>query len=140
MSRPRPPSKALVPSGKPFVPPPLELVTKYHPAELVNRSHILGSIPKPSYTSTLATDPFASSSQAVTPYPPNPIKSPRSDYVKSTTTNLFFKEPSHPKSDTVHDLVKSYFPSGWHFILLHPEKKNNYFLQRHPVQSSVNCD
>ena len=112
MSRPRPPSKALVPSSQPFVPPPMELVTKYHPAELVNRYQILGNIPKPSYTPALATDPFASSSQAVTPYLPNPIKSARSDYVKSTTTNLFFKEPSHPKSHTVHDLVKSYFPPG----------------------------
>ena len=93
MSRPRPPSKALVPSSQPFVPPPLELVTKYHPAELgnevVNHYQILGNIPKPSYTSALATDPFVSSSQAVTPYPPNPIKLVRSDYVKSTTTNFF---------------------------------------------------
>ena len=105
----------------------MELVTKYHPAELVNRYQILGNIPKPSYTSALATDPFASSSQAVTLYPPNPIKSARSDYVKSTTTSLFFKEPSHPKSHTVHDLAKSYFPPGWHFIPLHPEKTITFY-------------
>ena len=45
---------------------------------MINRYQVLGNIPKPSYTSALATDPFASASQAVTPYPPNPIKTARS--------------------------------------------------------------
>ena len=79
---------------------------------MINRYQVLGNTPRPSFTSALAYDPFASSSQAVTPYPPNPIKTARSDYVDSTTTNLFFKEPSHPKSQSVNDLVKTYFPPG----------------------------
>ncbi|XP_028103180.1 uncharacterized protein LOC114302362 [Camellia sinensis] len=127
MSRPRPPSEALVSSVQHIVPPPLELVTQYHPIEMFNRYQVLGNIPKPSYTSALATDHFASSSQAVTPYPPNLIKIARSDYVKSTTTNLFFKEPSHPKSQSVNDLVKSYFPPGWHFVPMHPAKTITFY-------------
>lgn len=43
MSRPKPPSKALVSSSQPFVPPPLELVTQYHPVEMINRYQILGN-------------------------------------------------------------------------------------------------
>ncbi|XP_028104462.1 uncharacterized protein LOC114303520 [Camellia sinensis] len=100
MSRPRPPSKALVPSSDkpPFI-PSLELVTQYHPIEMINRYQVLGNIPRPNYSSALATNPFASPSQTVsiTPFPANPIRFARSDYVKSTTTNLFFKEPSHPR-------------------------------------------
>lgn len=69
MSRPRPPSKALVLANKPnqqIVPPPLELVSQYHPIEMINRYQVLGSIAKPSYTFALASDPFASSSRADT--------------------------------------------------------------------------
>lgn len=120
MSRSRSPSKALVPSNQPIISPPIEMINRYQ---------VLGNIPRPNYSSALATDPFASSSQAVsiTPYPANPIRSARSDYIKSTTTNLFFKEPSHPKSQTVSDLAKSYFGSGCHFVLSHPDKTLTYY-------------
>ena len=45
----RPSSKALVPSSQPV--PHLELVTRYHPVELVNCYQVLGNISKPNYTS-----------------------------------------------------------------------------------------
>ena len=130
MSRPSPPSKALVPSSDktPFI-PPLELVTEYHPIEMINRYQVLGNIRRPNYSSALATNHFAAPSQVVsiTPFPANPIRSARSDYVKSTTTNLFFKEPSHPKSQIISDLAKSFFGPGWHFVPSHPEKSITYY-------------
>ena len=130
MSRPRPLSKALVSSSQPFVPPPLELVGQYpQPIQMINRYQLLGNIPRPNYSTALATDPFASSSQSVsvTPFPANPVKSSRTDYIKSHTTNLFYKEPSHPKSQLIHEIAKSHFGSGCHFILSHPEKTITYY-------------
>ncbi|XP_028100604.1 uncharacterized protein LOC114299969 isoform X3 [Camellia sinensis] len=130
MSRPRPPSTALVPSTQPFIPPPLELVGQYRqPIEMINRYQVFGNISRPNYSSALATNPFASSSQAVsvTPFPTNPVRSSRSDYTKSHTTNLFYKEPSHPKGQVIHEIAKSYFGSGCHFILSHPEKTLTYY-------------
>ena len=71
MSSHKPTTKplAIVPSSQPIVAPLIDLVNRYQ---------ILGNILKPSYTSALASDPFAC--QSITPMPP--IKStPRTDYI-----------------------------------------------------------
>lgn len=133
MSRPRAPSKALVPSSnkltQPFVPPPLELIGQYpDPIQQINRYQVLGNIYRPNYSSALATDPFArSQSVSVTPFPANPVRSSRSDYTKSHITNLFYKEPSHPKGQTIQEIAKFHFGSGCHFILSHPKKTLTYY-------------
>ncbi|XP_028100602.1 uncharacterized protein LOC114299969 isoform X1 [Camellia sinensis] len=132
MSRPKPPSKALVPSSsKPnqlIVPPPLESITQSHSLEIVNRYQTLGNIHRPDYSSALASDPFASGhSVSVTPFPVNPIKPSRSEYTNSHVTNLFYKEPSHPKNQTINEIAKFHFGSGCHFTLLHPEKTLSYY-------------
>ena len=108
----RPSSKAIVPTSKSIDIPPITPVTRYHPIDTINRYQVLGNIPKHSYTSVLASDLFTSSSQCLTPYTPNLVKSVRSDYVKFQSTNLYFKEPIHKNTHNVLDLVKSYFPSG----------------------------
>ena len=132
MSRPRPPSKALASSStKPnqlIVPPPLESVTPSYSLELINRYQTLGTIQRPDYSSTLASDPFVSSqSVSVTPFPVNPVKSSRSEYTNSHVTNLFYKEPSHPKNQPINDIAKFHFGSGCHFTLSHPEKPLAYY-------------
>ncbi|XP_028078412.1 uncharacterized protein LOC114280257 [Camellia sinensis] len=132
MSRPRSPSKALVSSSsKPnqlIVPPPLESVTPSHSLEMINRYQTLGTIHRPDYSSALASDPFASSqSVSVTPFPVNPIKPSRSEYTNSHVTNLFYKESSHPKTQTINEIAKFHFGSGCHFTLSHPEKTLSYY-------------
>ncbi|XP_028102489.1 histone H3.v1-like [Camellia sinensis] len=87
MSRPRPPSKGLASSSsKPnqlIVPPPLESITQSQSLEMVNRYQTLGNIHRPDYSSTLASDPFASShSVSVTSFPVNPIKPSRSEILE----------------------------------------------------------
>ncbi|KAF5949041.1 hypothetical protein HYC85_014998 [Camellia sinensis] len=113
MSRPRPPSKALVPlvpsSSKsnqlPF-PPLSESITQSHPLEMVNRYQVLGNIYQPNYSSTLASDPFASSSQAVsvTPFPANPVRGHTQHltyHTYTTTLSEFSAMPTLPK-DSIH--------------------------------------
>ncbi|CAL5329117.1 unnamed protein product [Camellia sinensis] len=144
MSRPRPPSKALVASSsKPnqlIVPPPLGSITQSHSLKMVNRYQTLGNIHRPDYSSALASDPFASShSISVTPFPVNPIKSSRSEYTNSHVTNLFYKEPSHPKNQTINEIAKFHFGSGCHFTLSHLDK-TLFLLQRHSTPSPFNFD
>ena len=91
---------AIVPSSQPIVAPPIDLINRYQ---------VLGNIPKPSYNSALALDPFAG--QLVTPMPPNKSP-PRTDYVLKQTFNLFYKELVHKNIHNVLELVKSYFPNG----------------------------
>ncbi|KAL7239071.1 hypothetical protein ACSBR2_005046 [Camellia fascicularis] len=104
---------AIVPTSQPIIAPPIDLVNRYQ---------ILGNIPKPSYTSALASDPFPC--QSITPMPPNnPYRTTRTDYVlKPQPVHLFYKEPIHKNIHDVNELVTSYFPSGWHFIPSHLEK------------------
>ncbi|GMP83337.1 hypothetical protein CsSME_00037288 [Camellia sinensis var. sinensis] len=114
MSRPKPPSKALFPSSsKPnqlIVPPPLESITPSYSLDMANRYQALGNLCRPDYSTALASDPFApSQSVSVTPFPANPVRSSKTEYTKSHITNLFYKEPSHPKSQILNDIAKSYF-------------------------------
>ena len=131
MSRPKPPSKALVPSSsKPnhlIVPPPLESITPSYSLDMANRYQALGNLCRPDYSTALASDPFApNQSVSVTPFPVNPIRSSKTENTKSHITNLFYKEPSHPKSQILNDIAKSYFGPGCHFTLSHPEKTLSY--------------
>ena len=151
MSRPRPPSKALVPSSsKPnqlIVPPPLESIKPSSSIDIINRYHTLGTIHRPDYSSALANDPFASSqSVSVTPLPINQVRPSRTEYTKSHVTNLFYKEPSHPRSQTINEIAQFHFGSGCHFISSPPEKNLSYYkdilLNHHsilikPIQDRV---
>ena len=74
---------AIVPSNQSIVVPRIDLVNRYQ---------ILGNIPKPSYISTLTSDPFAC--QSITPMPLNK-STPRTDYVPKQSFNLFYKELVH---------------------------------------------
>ncbi|GFZ19188.1 hypothetical protein Acr_27g0009270 [Actinidia rufa] len=95
--------------------------------ELVNRYQILGTIPKPTYTSVLASSQSQMTSFA-NPLQPYPSQSPRSDYIlKPHFTNLFFIEPVHKNIKDPCALANFFFPQGWHFIPMHPDKSIGFY-------------
>ena len=113
------------------------------PLTLVNRFQSLGTIPRQSYSSALASE-SASQLQMST------FKSSRTEYVqKPLVHNLFFKEPAHKNIQDPIDLVSHFFPPGWHFVPHHPEKSITFYkdiLLKHksvvfkPIYDRVNTN
>ncbi|KAI8558939.1 hypothetical protein RHMOL_Rhmol04G0135200 [Rhododendron molle] len=97
-----------------------------------NKFQVLGTIPKTTYSSALATlpkpsndimnDPFRSK-QTIQPSQPNSqTHAPTQYMLKPATLNLFSVEPVHKHTHDPIELVKVFFPPGCHFIPAHPDK------------------
>ena len=115
------------PSSKQLAICPSNIQTVTSPLDILNRYQILGQISKPSYQSILATYPF---SQNLTMQPQHQYQPPasRTNYLlKPNSTNLFAKELVHKNISHPHELVKSIFPTGWHFSPLHSEKSITFY-------------
>ena len=100
------------------------------PLEIVNRYTHLGTIPKPNYSSVLATpyDPYAMTivNQPVkTIYPK---ASNASQYVKKQSVqNLFSIESNRASITDSFRLATSYFPQNFHWIPEHCQKNVQYY-------------
>ena len=58
----------------------------------------------------------------------NPLSSSRSDYIlKPHFTNLFFIEPVHKNIKDPIQLANFFFPPGWHFVPMHPDKSITFY-------------
>ena len=95
------------------------------PLNIVNQFTSLGTIPKPNYSSVLAStyDPYALTSvhQPIkTVFPRNPNAS---QYVKKQCVqNLFSVEPNRASITNPFRLATSYFPPQFHWIPEHGQK------------------
>ena len=100
------------------------------PIEIANRFTTLGTIPRPNYSTVLASsyDPYA-----ITPvnqpirnaFPKNPNNS---QYIKKQYfQNLFYIEPNRVSISDPLKLAKSYFRARFHWIPKHKEKNLQYY-------------
>ena len=99
--------------------------------DIVNRFTHLGTIPKPNYSSVLASpyDPYALATvnQPVKIVYPN--ASNASQYVKKQSIqNLFSVEPNRTSITNPFRLATSYFPSQFHWILSMAKRMCNTIL------------
>ena len=100
------------------------------PLNIVNRFTSLGTIPKPNYSSVLAStyDPYALPNvhqpiQTVFPRNPN-----ASQYVKKQCVqNLCSVEPNRASITNPFRLATSYFPPQFHWIPEHSQKNVQYY-------------
>ena len=99
------------------------------PLEIVNRYTHLGTIPRPNYSSVLATpyDPYAMTTVNQPVKTIYPKASNASQYVKKQSVqNLFSIEPNRAPITDPFPLATSYFPPQFHWILEHGEKTVQY--------------
>ena len=100
------------------------------PINTVNRFTTLGTIPKPNYSSVLAStyDPYTlihSHRPVQTVFPRNPNAS---QYVKKHyVQNLFSIEPNRASITNPFRLATSYFPPLFHWIPEHNQKTVQYY-------------
>ena len=100
------------------------------PLEIVNRYTHLGTIPRPNYSSVLATpyDPYAMTTVNQPVKTIYPKASNASQYVKKQSVqNLFSIEPNRAPITDPFPLATSYFPPQFHWILEHGEKTVQYY-------------
>ena len=111
------------------------------PLDITNRFTTLGTIPRPNYSTVLASsyDPYA-----ITPVN-QPIKTvfPKNSpqYIKKQYfQHLFYIEPNRVSISDPLRLAKSYFPPMFHWIPEHREKNLNYYsdLLRHERSIIIN--
>ena len=101
------------------------------PLEIVNRYTLLGTIPKPNYSSVLATpyDPYAMTTINQPVKTVYPKVSNTSQYVKKQyVQNLFSIEPNRASINDPFSLAISYFPLSFHWILEHSDKIVQYYF------------
>ena len=100
------------------------------PLNIVNRFTTLGTIPKPNYSSILAStyDPYALTNvhqlvQTVFPRNPNASQYVKKRYVQT----LFSVEPNRASITNPFRLATSYFPPLFHSIPEHGQKNVQYY-------------
>ena len=100
------------------------------PINTVNRFTTLGTIPKPHYSSILAStyDPYALTNihrpvQTIFPRNPNASQYVKKRYVQ----NLFSVEPNKASITNPFRLATSYFPPLFHWIPEHNQKNVQYY-------------
>ena len=100
------------------------------PINTVNRFTILGTIPKPNYSSVLAStyDPYVLTNihrpvQTIFPRNPNASQYVKKRYVQ----NLFSVEPNRASITNPFKLATSYFPPLFHRIPEHRQKNVQYY-------------
>ena len=101
-----------------------------YPLDIVNQFTPLGTIPKPNYSSILATsyDPYALSTVNQPVKTIYPKVSNTSQYVKKQyVQNLFSIEPNRASITDPFSLATSYFPPRFHRIPKHGEKTVQYY-------------
>ena len=120
------------PKDNPPVETPKQIVKKEpaSPLEITNRFTSLGTIPRPNYSTVLASsyDPYA-----ITPVN-QPIRTafPRNSnnpqYIKKKYfQNLFWIEPNRVSISDTLKIAKSYFPPMFHWISERREKNLQYY-------------
>ena len=102
------------------------------PLNIVNRFTTLGTIPKPNYSSVLAStnDPYAltkvhQSIQTVFSRNPNASQYVKKRYVQ----NLFSVEPNRASITNPFRLATNYFPPLFHWIPEHGQKNVQYYFE-----------
>ena len=102
------------------------------PLDIVNQFTRLGTIPKPNYSSVLASiyDPYALTNvhqpvQIVFPRNPNASQHVKKRYVQ----NLFSVEPNKASITNLFRLATSYFPPQFHWIPKHGQKNVQYYSE-----------
>ena len=102
------------------------------PLDIVNQFTRLGTIPKPNYSSVLASiyDPYALTNvhqpvQTVFPRNPNASQHVKKRYVQ----NLFSIEPNRASITNLFRLATSYFPPQFHWIPKHGQKNVQYYSE-----------
>ena len=108
--------------------------------DIVNRFTPLGTIPKPNYSSVLASqyDPYALATvhQPVKTIYPN--ASNTSQYVrKQYIQNLFSVEPNRASITNPFRLATSYFPPNFHWIPEHSQKTVQYYSEMLRHENSI---
>ena len=108
--------------------------------DIVNRFTPLGTIPKPNYSSVLASsyDPYALTTvnQPIKTIYPN--ASNASQYVrKQYIQNLFSVEPNRASITNPFRLATSYFPPKFHWIPEHSRKTVKYYSEMLRQENSI---
>ena len=110
------------------------------PLNIINRFTTLGTIPKPNYSSVLAStyDPYALTNvhqpvQTIFPRNPNASQYVKKRYVR----NLFSIEPNRASITNTFRLATSYFPPLFHWIPKHGQKNVQYYSEILQHENSI---